>query len=80
MNKVNGIYRMATMLLAGMVLGIFISYTVLSKVTSGGEGQNITIGNLKIKNSSEIENLINLDQDSQDDNSTKKKGFFKRNK
>jgi len=70
MTKVNGIWRMLAMVFVGMVLGILISYAVLNKATSG-DGQNITIGKLKIKNSTD--NTIDLTQDSQDDNSKKKR-------
>jgi len=74
MIKVNGIWRMLAMVAIGIALGMFISYTVLNKATSG-DGQDITIGKLKIKNSTD--NTIDLTQDSQDDNSKKKRWFKK---
>lgn len=60
--KVSGIWRMLSMVLIGMVFGILLSYMILNKATQG-DGQSISIGKLKIKNSSDIENVINIDQD-----------------
>ena len=72
--KVSGVWRMIAMVLIGMVLGILLSYTILNKATQG-EGQSISIGKLKIKNSSDIENVINIDQDKKE--TKEKRGLFR---
>lgn len=73
MLKVNSLWRMVAMFCFGIIIGAFVASSfIISKLDSG---QTITIGKIKIKNSTTVD--IPLSQQSEEIEKPKRKKIFR---
>ena len=73
--KVNGIWRMISLLVLGIVIGIWISIKHISPPS-----QDISIGRIKIKGKNTITDGIDIEKNDNADTGKKKFKLFKRNR